>query len=96
MTVWCTHIRYCAGALSLINHVTFWGGLNDLAGVDQLEMAGAGELNCFWKWPRQPIYMTASMWGPLLAHLCPVPWSLGLDPVYALWPIECSISQSWP
>ncbi|KAF5901313.1 Integration host factor subunit beta, partial [Clarias magur] len=53
-------------ALSLINHVTFWGGLNDLAGGDQLEMVGAGELNCFWKWPRsgQPIYTTASAFWP--------------------------------
>lgn len=36
--------------LSLINHVTFYGTVNDLGGVDQLEMAEAVELNCFWKW----------------------------------------------
>ena len=36
--------------LSLINHVTFCGTVNDLGGVDQLEMAEAVELNCFWKW----------------------------------------------
>lgn len=33
--------------LPLINHMTFKGELNDLAGADQVEMADAGELNCF-------------------------------------------------
>lgn len=68
MTSQYSRIRYCSGSLSLINHVTFWGGLNDLAGGDQLEMVGAGELNCFWKWPRsgQPIYTTASTFRPSL------------------------------
>lgn len=58
-----SHIRYCTGTLSLINHVTFPAALNDLGGADQLEMAEAAELNCFGKWRRsqQAIYMATSL-----------------------------------
>lgn len=69
-----THIRYCTRGLSLINHVTFCGAVNDLGGVDQLDMAGATEFNCFWKWlrSRQAIYTAAPLGVLLLSqrHLC--------------------------
>lgn len=42
------HTRYCVEVLPLINHMTFKGELNDLAGAYQVEMADAGEFNCFW------------------------------------------------
>ncbi len=42
------HTRYCAEVLPLINHMTFWGELNDLAGAYQVERADAGEFNCIW------------------------------------------------